>query len=119
MPDKSSRRPLIDPLLLALKSRRVIVALCALAISLLLSVFPALEPLRAELLTLLAALALALIAGYSVEDAASSARQIPPGQDPSDLAKEIAIAIIDQMSDPAASPEDRAQGGPTGPYPSG
>ena len=73
--DKTKRTPVLGPLLLVLKSRRVIIALSALAVGLLLMAVPELEAVRAELLTLVIALALAVIGGYSVEDAAISARK--------------------------------------------
>lgn len=97
--DKARRRPLIDPLLLALKSRRVIVALCALAVGLLVAVVPELEAVRGELLTLLITLALAVIAGYSVEDAACAARRRDPLLDEADtrrLIREVIDGLLDE-----------------------
>jgi hypothetical protein len=97
--DKIRRRPLIDPLLLALKSRRVIVALCALIVGLLVIAVPELEAVRTELLTLLITLALAVIAGYSVEDAAGAARRRDPALDEADtrrLIREIVDGLLDE-----------------------
>lgn len=73
--NKAARRPIIDPILLALKSRRVIVALCTLLVGLLVLAIPDLDAVRGELLVLLLTLALAVIGGYSVEDAARAARE--------------------------------------------
>ncbi len=78
MNDKHNRTPIITPLLLALKSRRVLVALAALVLGLLLAHFPALHSVQQELFVLLITLALAVIGGYSLEDAAYAARATPP-----------------------------------------
>lgn len=97
--DKIRRRPLIDPLLLTLRSRRVIVALCALIVGLLVLAVPELEAVRGELLTLLITLALAIIAGYSVEDAAREARRRHADLDDADtrqLIREIVDAVLDE-----------------------
>jgi hypothetical protein len=98
--DKSARRPVIDPLVLALKSRRVIVALCALIVGLMVMAVPELEAVRGELLTLLLTLALAVIGGYSVEDAARAARQRDPVLDEADqrhLLREVVESVLDEM----------------------
>jgi len=73
--DKARRRPLVDPLLLALKSRRVLIAMSALVVSILIGLLPGLATVHEELLTVVIALALALIGGYSLEDAALAARR--------------------------------------------
>lgn len=72
--DKSLRRPLIDPLRLMLRSRRVLIAVATFIVALIITLIPDLASLRDELFTLITTLALALIGGYSLEDAASSAR---------------------------------------------
>lgn len=79
--NKYTRTPIVEPLWLLLKSRRVLVALVSLALSLLVLAFPALASVQAEVLTLILALALALIGGYSLEDAVAAARQTPPPED--------------------------------------
>jgi hypothetical protein len=98
---KDQRRPIIDPLLLALKSRRVMVALCTLVLAILISALPALAHVQSELLVLLVTLGLALIGGYSVEDAASAARTeptaMPPQPDITPLVKEALVALLDEM----------------------
>jgi hypothetical protein len=94
--DKSARRPLIDPLLLVLKSRRVLVALCVLIVGLLTLAIPDLKSVHGELMALLITLALAIIGGYTLEDAAHAGRetrgQIP--DDLRDLIKEVLTEII-------------------------
>lgn len=105
--DKSLRRPFLDPLLLALKSRRVIVALCALAVGLIVAAVPDLRPVRGELFTLIAALSLALIGGYSVEDAARVVRDrpanLPEPDTVRDLVKEALESLIDELADRLAT----------------
>jgi hypothetical protein len=95
---KSARRPVIDPVLLALKSRRVIIALAAFIVGAL--AIPDLAAVRGELLTLIVALSLALIGGYSVEDAAAAGRErasLPP-EDLRETVKEIVAGFLDEIS---------------------
>lgn len=103
MPDKSTRTPIIDPVLLALKSRRVIVALCALGVGLLVMAIPELAVVRNELLTLVIALALAVIGGYSLEDAAAVGRDraVLPPDELRTLVKEVVGSVIDELADPS------------------
>lgn len=98
--DKRTRRPLLEPLLLALKSRRVIVALCALLVGVLLLSVPALTPLRAEITTLIVALALAVIAGYSLADAVNAGREHAalPITELRDLIREVIDALLDETA---------------------
>ena len=99
VPEKSERRPIIDPFLLALKSRRVVVALAALLVGVLCLALPELSPVRDELLTLIVALALAVIGGYSLEDAARAGREraaLPPDE-LKQLIKEIMNGIVDEV----------------------
>lgn len=100
--DKSARRPLIDPLLLALKSRRVLIALSALVVGLLTLAIPDLKSVHNELLTLLITLTLAIIGGYSLEDAARAGRETKD-QSPDDLRnliKEILMEIVNDNDTP-------------------
>lgn len=104
--DKSARRPIIDPLLLILKSRRVLVALCALLIGLLTVALPELRAVQGELLTLLITLALAVIGGYSLEDAVRAGRDRaaqPPPDDLRDLIREVVNDLINQIPPPNQS----------------
>lgn len=76
-PNEVNRRPLIDPLLLLLKSRRVMIALMAVSIILLAALVPPLALIRGEITLIVLTLAVALIIGYSVEDAARATRETP------------------------------------------
>lgn len=99
--DKSARRPVIDPILLALKSRRVIVALSTLIVGLLTLAVPDLESTRGEILTLLITLALAIIGGYTVEDAVKAGREqasLPP-EDLRELVKEVLVGVVDEVKE--------------------
>jgi len=96
MNDKMTRVPILDPLLLVLKSRRVLIALAALLVGLLMLAVPELAPVRGELLTLVITLALALIGGYSVEDAATAARQTPQTADIEAIVREVVNAVLEE-----------------------
>ena len=104
--DKSLRRPVVDPLLLTLKSRRVVVALSALIVGLLVLAVPELEPMRGELLTLVITLSLALIGGYTVEDAAKAGRDraATPPDDLRDLIKDLLDGMVDELADKITPP---------------
>jgi hypothetical protein len=115
-----ARRPLIDPLLLALKSRRVIVALCTLGIGLLTLALPELKAVQGELLTLLITLALALITGYSVEDAARAARERTSQPLPDDLRALLRELLADVLAERAEGVAAAAANDlPDSPSPSG
>ncbi|MEM6281180.1 MAG: hypothetical protein AAF787_03225 [Chloroflexota bacterium] len=90
--NKSQRTPIIGPLLLVLKSRRVLVAMVSLIVGFVVSVVPSLEPVQTELVVLVVTLALALIGGYSMEDAARAARSQPPLK-PDDVQAAIEQAV--------------------------
>ena len=96
MLDKSNRRPLIDPLLEVLKSRRVLIALASLIVGVLLMAVPELYPLRGELLVLVISLALALIGGYSVEDAVSLAKQQPKSSELKEQIRAVIEAMVEE-----------------------
>ena len=101
MLDKDNRIPILDPLLLALKSRRVIVALVTLLVGLLMLAIPDLIAVRGEILTLLITLALAVIGGYSVEDAARAARQTDSAKTDDDLrqlVREVIDGVLDEVN---------------------
>lgn len=109
MIDKDNRFPIIDPILLALKSRRVIVALVALIVGLIVLAVPELAAVQGEVLVLLITLALAVIGGYSIEDAASAARidTATLDDDMRERLKALIDALLDSMGDP---PQGRPQG---------
>lgn len=94
---ESTRRILIDPLLLLLKSRRVLIALTTLVLSLLLTALPELAPLRTELLTILLTLSLTLIGGLTVEDALRIARQPIPAAPLEDTLKQTLTTLIEEL----------------------
>lgn len=97
-----SRRPIIDPLLLILRSRRVMVAFCALLVSLLVLAVPELKAVQNELLALVVALALGLIGSYSVEEAVSASKsEARPLSDDAlrDLVKRLLIELMDEVAE--------------------
>lgn len=98
--DKSQRRAVIDPILLALKSRRVLIAISALLVGLMTLLVPELDVVRVEILVLLITLALALIGGYTIEDAATVARQSHPSAVPREQIQELVEAVLDALMDP-------------------
>ena len=104
--DKSLRRPVIDPVLLALKSRRVVVALSALIVGLLVLSVPELQPVRGELLTLVITLSLAVIGGYTVEDAAKAGRDRSAAapDDLRDLIKDLLDGMVDELANKITPP---------------
>lgn len=77
MENKQNRRVLIDPILMVLKSRRVLIALASLFVGIVVMKVPQLEALHSELLILIVSLALSLIGGLSLEDAVIAAKQAP------------------------------------------
>ena len=104
---KSLRRPVIDPILLALKSRRVIVALVALLVGLLALAVPEIQPVRGEILSLIITLSLAVIGGYTVEEAARAGREraaLPP-EDLRQLIKDTLNELVDEIGKPEPPPD--------------
>lgn len=69
------RHPIVDSLLMALKSRRVLIASVTLLVGIITLAIPELEVVRDELLTLLITVSLVMIGGYSIKDAAFAARE--------------------------------------------
>lgn len=99
--DKANRRPILDPVLLALKSRRVVIAVMTLLVGLLVMAVPELAAVQTEVLTLLITLALALIGGYSIEDAAIAARQrepIPADDTLREQVREVVESLLDELT---------------------
>ena len=99
MSDKQRRRPFIDPLLMVIRSRRVIIALAGLLVGLLVLALPDLAEVQQELLMLVITLSMALIGGYSIEDAAVAARQVPSDADLAARVEALVRAIIEESSD--------------------
>jgi hypothetical protein len=106
--EKLLRRPIIDPLILALKSRRVIVALSALLVGLLVLAVPELKALRGEILTLVITLALAVIGGYTVEEAARAGRERSnlPQEELRELIKDVLGGVIDELTNEILAKQD-------------
>lgn len=91
----------VTPILLLLKSRKVIVSLSALLLNLLIVAVPELAPLRGELMTVITALALALIGGIAYEDGARTARgaaALPP-QPSAEIIKSLFGDLVDTVSE--------------------
>ena len=94
--------PVIGPIMAILRSRKFIVALASLLVSLLVLAIPDLTEVRGELLTLLVAFGLALIGGITIEDAAAKGREaaaapaVPPAEAILDLVKAALEAYFDR-----------------------
>lgn len=97
MENKHNRKIFIDPLLLMLKSRRVLIALASLLTGFIVMGVPQLAPLHNELLILLVSLSLALIGGLSLEDAVLAAKQTPVSDDMRQLIDAANDAILDEL----------------------
>lgn len=97
MNNKANRRTLIDPLLLMLKSRRVIIALSTLITGIIVMMVPQLQAVQNEILTLLMTLSLSLIAGLSVEDAVIASKQRPVSDEMRHLLDSATDSIIEEM----------------------
>lgn len=95
--------PVLGPILAMLRSRKFIIALAVLLISLLTMAIPSLEEVRGELLTLLITLGLALIGGITIEDAAKAGRDTAaaPTLPPADALLELVKAALEAYFDRA------------------
>ena len=99
MIDSIDIQPIVTPILALLKSRKVIVSLCALALNFLVAAVPDLAPFRTELMTVITGLALGLIGGMAYEDAAKAGRDagsLPP-LSTADLIKLLFDELIDSV----------------------
>ena len=100
MTDNINITPIVTPILELLKSRKVIVSLCALVLNFVVAAAPDLAPFRGELMTVITGLALGLIGGIAYEDAARAGRDagsLPPMSN-SDLIKLLFDDLIDSIS---------------------
>lgn len=97
MENKQNRKILIDPLLMILKSRRVLIAIASLIVALIVMTVPELESLHNELLILVISLSLSLIGGLSLEDAVFAAKQTPVKDEMRQIIDAATDAIIDEM----------------------
>ena len=100
MIDQINLQPIVTPLLALLKSRKVIVSLCALLLNFLVAALPDLQPFRGELMTVITGLALGLIGGIAYEDAARAGREAgsTPTMSNADLIKLLFEDLIDSIS---------------------
>jgi hypothetical protein len=105
-----TRIPLLDPILLMLRSRKVIIAITSIAVSLLVAYVPELRHIQDALIVLIGSLGLALIGGIAWEDAATAART-RAAQPVGVPLEEIRKAIIDALADGALLRRD-----PPSPY---
>ncbi len=95
--DKSTRTPILDPVLLALRSRRVLIALVSVVVALLVAYVPELAGIQDALIVLIGTLA--LIGGLSWEDAASAGRdraQQPAGQ-PDEALRDLIRGALEEI----------------------
>ena len=74
-------------------------AAAALLVTLLIGHVPQLDALRGELIAVIVTLALGLIGGYSLEDAAAAVRKQPPPPEWRDLLREVLEAILQEQRD--------------------
>lgn len=96
--DKTLRYMLIGPISLLLKSKRFIIAVITLVLGLVTLAAPSLDTVRPETLTLLITIALALIGGYTLEDAAAAARGRDTKLDTADI-KLLIAELIESLLD--------------------
>jgi hypothetical protein len=100
MIDNINLQLILAPIVALLKSRKVIVSLCALILKFVVAAVPDLQPFRGELMTVITGLALGLIGGIAYEDAARAGREagsLPPMSN-ADLIKLLFEDLIDSIS---------------------
>jgi Na+/proline symporter len=92
------RIPVLDPILIALRSRRVIIAIISIVVALLVAYAPQLAAVQDALIVLVGTLALALIGGLSWEDAArlSRDRAEQPLGTPDTALRDAILAILQE-----------------------
>jgi hypothetical protein len=96
---KENRTPILDPILLALRSRRVIIAAVSLVVALVVAFVPELAQVQDALIIVIGTIAVALIGGISWEDAATAGRaraQQPLGQ-PDAEARALVVSILTEL----------------------
>src|SRR4051812_5971089 len=100
MTDNINLQPIIAPLVALLKSRKVIVSLCALLLNFVVTAVPTIATYRGELMAVITGLALALIGGIAYEDAARTGREAGSAGTMSnaDLIKLLLSDLIDSIS---------------------
>lgn len=90
-----------------LTSRRFLVSVVSLIVGALVVYMPNLQHVQNELLTLITTLALALIGGYSVEDAVTASKGTPA----SDLKtmRELILEVVESLLEAPSAEEAKAQ----------
>lgn len=93
-----TRIPILTPLLSLARSRKVLVALVAIIMSLLVAAVPTLEAVRGELFVIFVTLALVLVGGITVEDAVKVGREesTAPARPTNDYVRELIEALVDE-----------------------
>jgi hypothetical protein len=73
--ENKNMKPIIDPLLTLLRSRKFMVALLTLVVDVLVAYLPSLEPVQNELMTVFTLLGSVLIAAIAYEDTQQAQNQ--------------------------------------------
>lgn len=91
--------PILTPVFALLRSRKFIVAVATLLVSLFLSVRPELAPIASPLVSLTVALGLAVIGGIAWEDAAKTGKEVADaGPKSTDIQlRELVSVILDEL----------------------
>jgi hypothetical protein len=92
------RMPIVGPILLALRSRKVIVALVSILVAVLVAYVPELRAVQDALIVLIGSLALAVIGGIAWEDAAGAARE-RAAQPVGTIAEEVKRAVREVLEE--------------------
>lgn len=102
-------RMFLSPLAALLRSRKVMVALVSLLVMLFVAYEPRFEPFAVEMITLITAVALALVGSIAWEDTAAikAAANESAGKTPAELAKETAVIVIDELIEQGKTPPEQ------------
>jgi hypothetical protein len=92
-----------NPLLNLVRSRKVIIAVATLFISLAVMRLPELASIQEPLLQLIVTLALALIGGITIEDAAKHAKSVAAPETAKKDLEDVVRAIINELANPNGS----------------
>ena len=93
-------KAILGPTAALLRSRKVMVAIVSLLVALLVAAAPQFASVQAEMITLITVVALAVIGGTAWEDTAAvkAAANANAGKTPDELAKEVAVMVIDELA---------------------
>jgi hypothetical protein len=105
-------RMILSPLAALLRSRKFMVAIVSLLVALLVTAVPQFASVQTELITLITVVALAVIGGTAWEDSAAlkAVAQENAGKSADELAKEVAVILIDELARQGKSPPDNPAG---------